>query len=267
MPSIDKTTLRQLVTDNKTQQAIERLRSTEQVQRDAGLRNGVALILSQWQACRQEFAGGRMTPEAHRAESQRINLALFQFIDALPDEELQLGLPPLPDTIQRPRIPFTGLHWFTWEDAPVFFGRRADIRALYNLITAGERVILLYGQSGVGKSSLLHAGLLPRLAYRWPDIKDGYFRRDPAKGVPAVLEEVLKNKNREERIIVLDQLEEIYTNPHPALADEAEQFAALLAKAVREFPGLQFILGFRKEYKAEVEDLLEGQGLARRAIF
>jgi len=261
MPSIDKAALRQLIADNKTRQAIEHLRSSEQVLGDAALRNEIDLTLSQWQACRQEHAGGRSTPDAHRTENQRINHALLGFIGKLPDGELQLGLPPLPDTIPRPKIPFTGLHWFTWAEAPVFFGRQVDIRELYNLITAGERLILLYGQSGVGKSSLLHAGLLPRLEYRWPDIKDSYYRRDPERGLPAVLKELLKNGRQEERILVLDQVEEIYTNPHPALGDEAEQFAALLAKAVREFPRLQFILGFRKEYKAEVEDLLGSHAL------
>ncbi|MCB0594777.1 MAG: hypothetical protein H6557_13885 [Lewinellaceae bacterium] len=261
MPSINKTTLRELIAGNQAQYAIEHLRSSEQVLRDAGLMREITLILAQWQACRQEHAGGRSAPEAYRAENQRINNALLQFIDELPDNVLQLGLPPLPETIQRPKIPYTGLHWFTWADAPVFFGRRADIRTLYNLVIAGERLILLYGQSGVGKSSLLHAGLLPRLEYRWANINDNYYRRVPEVGVPAVLAEMLKDDRQEERIIVLDQLEEMYTNPNPALPEETAQLASLLGKAMREFPRLQFILSFRKEYKAEVEDLLESRGL------
>lgn len=256
MPSIDKSALRRLVAENKAREALEQLRAAEPVLNDKALANQVTLLLSQWHACRRDFSNSLSMPEAYRAENQRISNALLQLIDELPGEELQLGLPPLPESIQRPKTPYTGLHWFTWDDAHIFFGREADIRQLYDILVAGERVILLYGQSGVGKSSLLHAGLLPRLEYRWKDVRNSYFRREPGRGIPAVLEEIRKGGREAERIIVLDQLEEMYTNPNPALPDEAEQFAALLAQAVREFPRFQFILGFRKEFKAEIEDLL-----------
>ncbi len=258
MLSIDKSELRRLIAENKAREALEQLRAAEPVLNSKGLSNQVTLLLSQWHACLRDFGNSLSAPEAYRAENQRISNALLQLIGELPEEELQLGLPPLPESIQRPRAPYTGLHWFTWDDAHIFFGREADIRQLYDMLIAGERVVLLYGQSGVGKSSLLHAGLLPRLEYRWKDIRDSYFRRESGLGAPAVLEEIRKGGREAERIIVLDQLEEMYTNPNPALPDEAEQFAALLAQAVREFPRFQFVLGFRKEFKAEIEDLLAG---------
>jgi hypothetical protein len=56
-------------------------------------------------------------------------------------------------------------HPYTREHARIFFGRGRQVRDLYNRISdpLSQPVILLYGQSGVGKSSLLEAGLLPRL--------------------------------------------------------------------------------------------------------
>jgi WD40 repeat protein len=60
------------------------------------------------------------------------------------------------------RNPYVGLVPYTQADAEWFFGRDQEVR----LITANlraARLTLLYGASGVGKSSVLLAGVLPRL--------------------------------------------------------------------------------------------------------
>ena len=74
------------------------------------------------------------------------------------------GLPPLPEQ-DLPESPYRHLNWFTRKDAEVFFGRGHQIRELYDRLTAPRTapIILFYGQSGVGKSSVLDAGLIPRL--------------------------------------------------------------------------------------------------------
>jgi len=63
--------------------------------------------------------------------------------------------------------PFRGLNPFTEEYSGVFFGRRREIeRARARLVAsalAGHPVLLLIGASGSGKSSLVRAGLVPRL--------------------------------------------------------------------------------------------------------
>ena len=71
------------------------------------------------------------------------------------------------------RSPYPGLAAFTADDAAVFFGRRREIGTLLDLLSptlgrAPGRWVSIVGPSGSGKSSLLHAGLLPRLA-RSPD--------------------------------------------------------------------------------------------------
>jgi hypothetical protein len=65
--------------------------------------------------------------------------------------------------------PFPGLQPFTEHRAGVFFGREQEINELASRLTgAGRstdtRFIVLIGASGGGKSSLLRAGLKPRLA-------------------------------------------------------------------------------------------------------
>src|SRR5205085_1618001 len=58
--------------------------------------------------------------------------------------------------------PYRGLHSFREEDAPFFFGREKIIDRLA-AETALTRSVLLTGASGSGKSSILQAGLFPRL--------------------------------------------------------------------------------------------------------
>jgi len=71
----------------------------------------------------------------------------------------------LPKSYYRklPKDPYIGLHSFKKEEAAVFYGRGADIRKLYTQLDREQPIILLSGNKGVGKSSLLSAGLIPRL--------------------------------------------------------------------------------------------------------
>lgn len=57
-----------------------------------------------------------------------------------------------------PFIPFKGLDPYVEADASIFFGRKNDIQKVVNSLLAW-RLTILYGQSGVGKSSLLRAGV------------------------------------------------------------------------------------------------------------
>lgn len=58
--------------------------------------------------------------------------------------------------------PFPGLRAFTEADAPIFFGRGRETDALVALLRE-RRAVAVIGASGSGKSSLVAAGLLPRL--------------------------------------------------------------------------------------------------------
>jgi hypothetical protein len=61
-----------------------------------------------------------------------------------------------------PPSPYQGLEHFTENRSPYFFGRPDDVEIiLANLLTS--RLTVLYGASGVGKTSALLAGVLPRL--------------------------------------------------------------------------------------------------------
>ena len=75
-----------------------------------------------------------------------------------------------------PEIPFPGLDWFTAEYAPFFFGRESDCKVIASNLEAA-RLTLLYGASGVGKSSVLLAGVVRTLRLRALENLDRQRRR------------------------------------------------------------------------------------------
>jgi hypothetical protein len=66
---------------------------------------------------------------------------------------------PPPSQAQNP---WPGLFWYTEEQAHLFFGREAETVELLRLIQR-ETLTILFGRSGLGKTSLLRAGVFPRL--------------------------------------------------------------------------------------------------------
>jgi hypothetical protein len=75
---------------------------------------------------------------------------------------------PWPPEADPHRPPYRGLRPFEVEDAGVFFGRDGSITEALDTLRlirerAPPRVLSIVGASGVGKSSFLRAGLLPRL--------------------------------------------------------------------------------------------------------
>ncbi|WP_338930546.1 serine protease [Streptomyces netropsis] len=81
---------------------------------------------------------------------------------ALPTSALLDAWPDLRSAVDPPS-PYRGLEAFRPEDADVFHGRERDVDRLHAL-TRSHRVVPVVGGSGSGKTSLLHAGLVPRLA-------------------------------------------------------------------------------------------------------
>ena len=60
------------------------------------------------------------------------------------------------------RNPYPGPRPFTVDEEHLFFGRLAETRDLFSLVAA-HRAVFLYAESGAGKTSLVHAGLMPLL--------------------------------------------------------------------------------------------------------
>ncbi len=201
-----------------------------------------------------------------------------------------VGLPPLAPSYyanlpERPYVPIKG---HTKEDAPLFFGRSAEIRAIADwalgVCDPARPISLFYGQSGVGKSSLLNAGLLPRLpadcrfAYRrrnrnliddlYSAIAEVVAAQPPAPGAPAP-EAAQDPAVRETQartwlsltrrsLIILDQVEEAITHATSSgnsIDSELRAFADHVRQLFAQAPSnssARLLLSFRKEYLAEI---------------
>lgn len=73
-------------------------------------------------------------------------------------------VPAVPDSPLWSDSPFPGLRAFTPDDAPIFFGRGQETDGLIDKLTDSKtRFLVVVGASGSGKSSLVAAGLIPRL--------------------------------------------------------------------------------------------------------
>jgi dipeptidyl aminopeptidase/acylaminoacyl peptidase len=130
--------------------------------------------------------------------------------------------------------PYLGLRKFEVDDKDKFFGRDRWIVELTNYL-AKENVLLLLGASGSGKSSLIQAGLIPKLKDQWgsqlfnftfvPDVdpfESFYgclltkYKQSEAKLARTVKEDMLLQvvqtlKNDAQWLIFIDQFEEVFT--------------------------------------------------------
>ena len=73
------------------------------------------------------------------------------------DDRLEAAL-----RIRLPASPYPGLRPFEPEEWPIFFGRERMVDEVLSRLLA-QRVLVLHGDSGCGKSSLIRAGVLPKL--------------------------------------------------------------------------------------------------------
>ena len=74
--------------------------------------------------------------------------------------------PPLASVSGAVDSPYRGLSAFEEQDAAFFFGREAaatEVLERMSQLLEGAGVLVVSGVSGVGKSSLLRAGVLPRM--------------------------------------------------------------------------------------------------------
>jgi tetratricopeptide (TPR) repeat protein len=116
------------------------------VARDFALGSGAELPLEQ-----RALVGLDCSDEAHTVEA----LARLRKILALE--------PPIDE---RPACPYPGLERFTAANRDLLFGRDGDKHAILQRLRACHTRILVVGPSGSGKSSLIHAAVLPELAPR-----------------------------------------------------------------------------------------------------
>ena len=94
---------------------------------------------------------------------------------------------PKDELVMDPENPWPGLVPFTEDFHHYFFGREPETEELFRLVRR-ETLTVLFGQSGLGKTSLLRAGLFPRL--RQTDMVPVYLRLDYSPDTPPLIRQV-----------------------------------------------------------------------------
>jgi ATPase family associated with various cellular activities (AAA) len=161
--------------------------------------------------------------------------------------------------------PYKFLDYFTEGEA--LFGRDEDIAEVVAAISR-DRTLVLYGPSGTGKTSLLHAGVAPRLTQRGYRIIHCRLLRSPvddvaeqasiALGVPegGSLRDLVRRAPRGAVVVfLLDQFEELFTR-FGKVPDEQRRFVHQIGEVLRD-PDLDVrcIFSLREDYLAQIEVL------------
>jgi hypothetical protein len=161
---------------------------------------------------------------------------------------------------------YVGARPFETENQLIFRGRQADTEGVFRLIQL-ENLVVLYGKSGTGKSSLLNAGIIPKvkleteldpIRLRFNAYKEGNTFIEPLESarltvrgnVPShttfldklipdeatlwhdVKEHYIRHKGERGLLLVIDQFEELFTYPPESVNAFQEQLAEALFKTV-----------------------------------
>ncbi|MGA4844396.1 hypothetical protein [Streptomyces sp. G45] len=156
------------------------------------------------------------------------------------------------------KAPYRGLARFETADAPLFFGRD-QLTGHLSRLTRQHPVTVVFGPSGSGKSSLLRAGLIPRLRTTEDDgprpaaIRVLTPGAHPLRTHAKTLEPAAGHG---ETWLVVDQFEEVFT----LCQDPAERTAFLTRLLAARHPEhrLRVVLGVRADFYARC---LEQPGL------
>ncbi len=172
--------------------------------------------------------------------------------------------------------PYLGLEKFAPDDKDKFFGRERWITELSQyLLVENHNILLLLGASGSGKSSLIGAGLIPKLKDDWGSFKNLTFVPDenpfkslhhclsslygqskakmaqpdaqtkPAETLVRVVDSLKQNQRW---LIFIDQFEELFTR---TLETERDRFVAALVQLIQAYQqdnSLKIVLTMRADF-------------------
>jgi outer membrane protein assembly factor BamB len=182
-----------------------------------------------------------------------------------------------------PPAPYKLLEHFGPDDAVIFFGRRAESLELAALVASPEvRALFLFGPCGIGKSSLLGAGLIPALGAAHYEVVRLLSGPDPARALrdvvaarataaaatlpdggpftgPALelscdlavyaVAELVRASGRT-LVLILDQLEEVFTQNLGDSPRVGDLFELLVRLVEAQIAGFRIVMSYRGEFHA-----------------
>jgi hypothetical protein len=183
--------------------------------------------------------------------------------------------------------PYPGPRPFGIDEAQLFFGRDREASQFCSLVL-GHSLVLLYAESGAGKTSLVNAGVIPTLraggatvfpslrirpsspsaivtASKIPNPYVGSLVTNWAaeqeqkvgdvrnlKEFIALLSRAHDGSPNEPRVFIVDQFEELFTQ-YPASWEQRGDFFVEVQQALDANPGLRVVLAMREDYIAQTD--------------
>jgi uncharacterized protein YjbI with pentapeptide repeats len=188
---------------------------------------------------------------------------------------------------QNIKEPYVGPRPYEEVDKEIFFGREKETTELASLIIA-HPIVLLYSQSGAGKTSLLKASLIPLLKRRALEVLPitrvrgqitnsleiseetniytynaiGYLTKEKVSiteqeraSIKDYLPIRITDNKREIipiRVLIFDQFEEIFTT-YPERFENRQDFFEQISDLLKTDPLLRIVLSMREDYIAELD--------------
>jgi hypothetical protein len=215
----------------------------------------------------QRLAGGYnryRTPDEFRQQFEgHLKRLIYGFASSMSFVPAD-ALAPVPHVPIWPGSPFPGLRAFTPDDEPIFFGRGAKVDDLVRRLHGDGGLVAVIGSSGSGKSSLVAAGLIPRLrrnalegsrSWKFCQMTPGGAEGDPFRALAVglieiaggeftperltpllaqpgsgcqVIDTIAEQSKAEELLLFVDQFEELFTSVSES---SRRPFAQLLTQA------------------------------------
>lgn len=166
--------------------------------------------------------------------------------------------------------PIKFLDSYSREDKDIFFGRDKETSVLYEKV-GQSKIVLLYGLSGTGKTSLINCGLENRYeadqrifiyVRRGNNILKSFRQSVTAEAsslihpnaTPAEALEILYYDYLKPIIIIFDQFEELFISGD---YDEKRIFISTVASILNSDLNIKFIFSLREEYLAYIDEFEE----------
>ncbi len=157
-----------------------------------------------------------------------------------------------------PQVPYKYLHSFEKNEHYIFFGRDKEISELSLRVRGAKQISMLTSLSGYGKTSLINAGLIPKLTNTQD--YDIYYIRSGNNPWESVIKAVFKKtsntfnleeidikslSNKKYQLIIIDQFEECFIEN---TEDELINIDEKMKQLFNFFPTISILISIRQDF-------------------